>query len=71
MLNPRELRRLDEFCDKGSLNSFREVLLAIFEQIKSVNCRIFARYDLPISSHLFHNNECEIRISLNKFIMNL
>lgn len=62
----KELRKVDEFCVKGSLHEYRDVLLAIFRRITEAGCQICSREDCSISNHDFEADKCQIRISLLK-----
>ena len=53
-------QKINEFCVKGNLEEFRNILQDIFHKIEKGNCTISARYDSEISSHV----DSIIRISL-------
>ena len=66
MPDSKEKKLVDEFCAKGSLHEYSEILYSIFERIKEAGCRISAREDSAISNHDFETDKCQIRISLLK-----
>ena len=52
--------KVNEFCEKGRLENYRDILIDIFQKIDKQNCKISARYDIEQSSY----SNCQIRISL-------
>ena len=70
-MNKKE-RRLNEFCDIGNLEDYKEILQAIFNKIDDANCSISARDDRGPAIHEFPNERgsCHIRIPLKTFTNN-
>lgn|GEM_PF-1001673 len=66
MFESKEARILAEFCDKGSLQNYKETLKMVFDKIWMSGCQIAAREDCDLSSHSFDEGRCIIRISLSK-----
>ncbi|WP_075351364.1 hypothetical protein [Algoriphagus marinus] len=64
--------KINEFCQNGNLEEFRQVLILIFEKIENENCSISARYDRGASVHEFQNSngECKIRIPIMNYCDN-
>lgn len=65
MVKNRRQQLLDEFCDRGQLEEYRQVLDQIFNTIYAVGVKISARYDVEFSNFEAYDNQDErIRISL-------
>jgi len=57
-------QKVNEFCSKGNLEKYRDILEDIFQKIYDKGCQISARYDSTRSQHETINEKCLIRISL-------
>ncbi len=64
--------KINEFCQNGDLEEFRQVLISIFQKIENQNCSISARYDGGSSVHEFQNidGSCKIRIPIMNYSEN-
>jgi hypothetical protein len=57
--------KINEFCTKGDLESYREIIYKIFNQIEEAGCKINAIYNSNSSVHeTINNKSCHIQISL-------
>lgn len=65
-MNEKLARTIDEFCDLGNLEDYREVIAQIFKEIEADGCKIAARTDGVVSQHEHNANDCIMRISLVK-----
>lgn len=62
----KKQRVINEFCDKGILENYRDILSKIFDEIEGMGCQISSRYNENRSSHEFYIDGCHIRICLNE-----
>lgn len=65
MISKKE-QTLNEFCKVGKLESFRDLLIQLFEIIEKSGCRISSRYEKLTSSHEFEIKGCCMRICLRE-----
>ena len=56
-------RTVAEFCAKGNLENYKEILKQIFEKIENKGCQISTREDDISSRHWFIKEKCLIQIS--------
>jgi hypothetical protein len=63
MLKSKFDRNVDEFCDYGNLEKYRDLLIDIFSKIEIAGCRISTRQDKPLNIHSkTENGNCLIQI---------
>lgn len=65
MINNKQ-QKLNEFCKVGYLEPYRNELSDIFDLIDSEDCNISSRTDEFSSQHIYDNETCRIRISLQR-----
>ncbi|MBI5539790.1 MAG: hypothetical protein HY951_07010 [Bacteroidia bacterium] len=65
MLSFKIEQRVNEFCYKGNLEEYRDILKDLFQKIYDSGCQISTRDDSVVSQHETINEKCLIRISLH------
>lgn len=70
-MDQREInRKIDEFCEVGNLEEFREIITDIFNEIAKEGCRISTRTDFGPACHNFQKEDCYIKIPILKYVAN-
>lgn len=58
--------KLNEFCEQGNLELYRDIIENVFLKIKEADCNISAIYNSDRSVHISGVNFCLIQISLSR-----
>ncbi len=63
-------RKVNEFCQMGNLEGFRDILTEIFNEIAIKKCKISTRTDSGPACHTFQQENCLIRIPILNYVDN-